>query len=65
MSDILPDGIEYAPLRTWGAEGARVGLTICPRCGSALLIDPDDHEDRLAQHTAWHRRVESQLLSPA
>jgi hypothetical protein len=57
---LLPDGIEYAPLRIWPAEGARVGLTICPRCGSALLIDPDDSEDRL-EHTDWHERVEAAL----
>lgn len=58
-SEPLPDGIEYAPLRVFAAEGARVGLTMCPRCGTALLMDPDDHENRLAQHTDWHRRVEA------
>lgn len=36
------------------AEGARVGLVICNRCGAAILVDPRDTRDRCTQHELWH-----------
>lgn len=32
--------INYSEYRAWPAEGARVGLVTCMRCGAALLLDP-------------------------
>lgn len=37
------------------AEGARVGLVTCERCGATILVDPRDDEDRLEQHAKWHQ----------
>lgn len=39
------------------AEGARVGLVTCSRCGATLLLDPRDLDrglDVVEMHEAWH-----------
>lgn len=41
-------------VRAFAAEGARVGLTVCRRCGAALLLDPATPFDVTAIHAAWH-----------
>ena len=47
-----PDVMPVTPV---AAEGARVGFATCPECGAAILLDPRDERDRLAQHADWHR----------
>jgi hypothetical protein len=47
---------EYTSTRAWSAEGARVGLVTCRRCGAALLIDPADDFDVIQRHDEWHVR---------
>lgn len=45
-------------VRPFAAEGARVGLVTCLRCGAAILLDPSDAIDPVAVHRAWHLLVE-------
>ena len=40
--------------RALPAEGARIALVTCLRCGAALVLDPDDNEDVLELHRRWH-----------
>lgn len=47
----------YTPLRAWTAEGGRVGLSVCRRCGATLLIDPDIEFDILARHEAMAHAI--------
>lgn len=48
----------YAAATAWEAEGARVALVTCRRCGAAVLIDPRDvaSERGTVLHDAWHDR---------
>lgn len=48
----------YTGTRAWAAEGARVALVTCLRCGAAILIDPSDKVDPLALHDAFHAPVD-------
>lgn len=49
----------YTAATAFSAEGARVGLTICKDCGSALLLDPRNEFDVLARHDVWHARIDA------
>ena len=40
------------------AEGARVGIVTCSRCGAAILLDPRDSFDTLKMHDDWHAMIE-------
>lgn len=44
----------FTGYRAWSAEGARVGLVTCRKCGVAVLIDPSDEEDPTEVHKRWH-----------
>lgn len=48
----------YTAPRAFAAEGARVALVSCLRCGAALLLDPDDEEDAIVLHDDWHNKTE-------
>lgn len=39
------------------AEGGRIGIVTCKRCGVALLLDPDNDGDVMATHDTWHRTL--------
>lgn len=41
-------------VRAMQAEGARIGLTSCALCGTALLIDPHERFDVFEAHRRWH-----------
>lgn len=42
------------------AEGARIGLIVCPKCGAAILVDPRDDVDLGKLHEEWHEALEEQ-----
>lgn len=46
--------VKFTEPRGVAAEGARIGLMTCLRCGAALLIDPDDTFDPAFVHRRWH-----------
>lgn len=48
----------YKVACAFAAEGARVGLVTCLRCGAALLVDPWDRFDVLRLHEQWHASQE-------
>lgn len=47
----------YEPARAVAAEGARVGLVVCQRCGAALVLDIAVPFDVMERHTAWHAAI--------
>ena len=42
----------YSPAYAIHAEGERIGLVICRRCGAALLLSTS--ADAIAMHDQWH-----------
>jgi hypothetical protein len=54
----MTDVIEFPPPRAIQAEGARIGITECPLCGAAILLDPFG-QGSLAIHQEWHRQLAS------
>lgn len=46
--------LDYTDYTAVAAEGARVILISCTRCGAAILRDPRDGIDTQAIHDAWH-----------
>lgn len=44
----------FEPATAVQAEGARIGITTCKRCGAAVMIDPRDAVNRAFQHYHWH-----------
>ncbi len=51
MTTYNPDFTSY---RAFLAEGARVAITSCMRCGVALLLDPENKVDVVNLHLEWH-----------
>ena len=49
----------FSPACAWAAEGARVGLATCLRCGAAVLLDGRSQLDALQLHIDWHARLEA------
>lgn len=51
----------YTGVRAVPAEGARIGLRTCKRCGAAILLDPGDATDLPASsseiHDEWHDKI--------
>lgn len=41
------------PTWAFAAEGARLGITSCPTCGAAIVLNQFD--DNLQIHKDWHR----------
>ncbi len=39
------------------AEGARVAVIQCERCGSALLLDPREGLSVVDRHRQWHEHI--------
>jgi len=50
----------YTTARAWIAEGARVGLITCRRCGAAVFIDPYDNPTADVIHDDWHQPPKEQ-----
>lgn len=44
--------------RALEAEGARIGIITCEKCGAALVLDPDDEFEVQERHRDWHREQE-------
>jgi hypothetical protein len=44
----------FEPATALMAEGARVGLATCRKCGACVLLDPRDNINRARQHYEWH-----------
>lgn len=40
------------------AEGARVAVVSCERCGAALLLDPRESISVMDRHRAWHDEID-------
>jgi len=49
---------EFSSGTALSAEGARVALVSCERCGVAVLIDPRDDIPRMMVHHDWHGEVD-------
>lgn len=52
----------YTPLRIVAAEGARIGIVICRRCGAAIVLDPLDKFGADDLHDAWHDELAVALV---
>lgn len=48
------DNDQVTGVRSFAAEGARVGIVTCKVCGAAILLDPADDFDSVALHREWH-----------
>jgi hypothetical protein len=44
----------FTPYVAFQAEGARVAITSCKKCGAAILISPPDVIDTMDTHLTWH-----------
>ena len=49
----------FEPATALEAEGARIGLATCRRCGACVLLDPRDPKNRARQHAEWHQSQEA------
>lgn len=56
-----PDPSPITSARAWAAEGARVAIVSCRRCGAALLLDPGDEEPVVELHVAWHLDLDRRI----
>lgn len=54
MTDHGEQGPLYSEATAVQAEGARVGVVTCLRCGVALLLDPRSDKDVIAMHNQFH-----------
>lgn len=50
----------FTSATVWSAEGARVGLVTCTRCGAAVLLDPRDTFQPQVRHREWHEENDQQ-----
>lgn len=49
--------VGFSYVTAWAAEGARVGIVTCLRCGAAILLDPRESSvDALSVHRTWHEK---------
>lgn len=55
------DTAQYTGARAWAAEGARIGVVTCLRCGSAIVLDPADEQSPIVLHDLWHDHIEANL----
>ncbi len=44
----------FTTVRPYMAEGARIGVATCLRCGASISIDPGDTFDVADLHDRWH-----------
>lgn len=56
-----PQPHPYTKVRAVLAEGARVALVTCKRCGAALLLDPADKVNVVKLHDDWHKKLEHHI----
>lgn len=45
------------------AEGARIGITTCLRCGAAVVLDPRDSQNFARFHHEWHEELDAKLAA--
>lgn len=50
---------EYTNATIWDAEGARVGIVTCRRCGAALMLDQRDTFNVKSLHDQWHTELDN------
>jgi hypothetical protein len=46
--------VRFSALTVFSAEGARVGIATCERCGAAILYDQRESFDAADRHREWH-----------
>jgi len=51
----------FEPATALDAEGARVGLATCKRCGASVTIDPRDTVNYLRRHHEWHAALDAAI----
>ena len=49
----------FEPATVVAAEGARIGICTCKKCGAAVLLDPRDSTNRARQHAEWHAAIDA------
>jgi len=57
-ADRLTDEQKFSGFRAWAAEGARIGIASCLRCGAAIVLDPADGVNMLELHAGWHQEAD-------
>lgn len=45
--------VGFSYVTAWAAEGARVGIVTCLRCGAAILLDPREFS---VDALTWHEK---------
>jgi hypothetical protein len=55
----MAEPVKYSHMTAFPAEGARVGIVSCLRCGVAVFFDPRDEFDALQRHKVWHEATDS------
>lgn len=55
----------FEPCTVVSAEGARIGLATCKRCGAVVMLDPRDEVNRAREHTRWHNQVDTAIADEA
>lgn len=53
--------IEYGSAWAVEAEGGRIGIVTCPKCGAALVLDR--YVDVLKLHSEWHADHQQEPMS--
>lgn len=51
----------YTDARPFSAEGARIAVVTCLRCGTALTLDPADKISATEIHDQWHDALDDVL----
>lgn len=54
----MSDG--FTAYRAISAEGARIGIASCLKCGAAIVIDPSDTVNTFELHDDWHKEIDSE-----
>ncbi len=60
MAEKKQQPVEFTPPRSVAAEGMRIGLVSCHKCGAALVFDPGDEINVSARHKEWHAAIEQE-----
>jgi len=54
----------FTPYVAVPAEGIRIALATCKRCGTAVVWSAHDTIDILALHDAWHAEIKGLIDAP-
>jgi len=52
---------KYTDATAITAEGARIGIVTCCRCGAAILLDPRAEWSAIEKHDEWHATQDYQF----